>query len=140
MELLEFLVTTLSNSDKVWAIEELAEIYVRVQRQTNQDSIDFSSQVAQTERLITRIVKQYNDRYEKDGTKTPFVIKGTSNNLLTKTSAIENLKESLNPLEENPHSFADRVGHEILRRMGCAEEKIRLTQKSRDAGIDYWGE
>lgn len=140
MELLAFLVTELSNSTKVWSIEELAEMYILRESKISQDSIDFSTQLVRTESFIKRIVRQQNDRYIKDGMTAPFLIKGTSNNLLAKTNVLEILERSLLPLEENPHVFADRVGYEILRRIGCVEEQIRLTQKSRDAGIDYWGE
>jgi hypothetical protein len=140
MELLEFLVVHLSKSEKVWPIEELAKMYVTEEGNISQDSIDFSTQLVRAESSIKRIIKQQNDRYIKDGMTAPFLVKGTSHNLLTKTNVLEILEESLTSLEENPHAFADRVGREVLRRIGCAEEKIRLTQKSRDAGIDYWGE
>jgi len=140
MELLEFLVITLSKSDKVWLIEELAELYITEQYHISQDSIDFSSQLVRTENAIKRVVKQQNELYLKDATVAPFIIKGTSQNLLAKTQALDVLEESLNALEEPPHQFAERVGYEILRRMGCTESGIRVTQRSRDAGIDYWGE
>src|ERR1041384_2917228 len=125
MELLEFLVANLSKSAKVWPIEELAEMYVVGERNISQDSIDFSTELMRTESSIKRIIKQQNDRYTKDGMTAPFLVKGTSHNLLTKTNVLEILEKSLASLEEDPHIFADRVGHELLRRMGCAEENIQ---------------
>src|SRR5205085_9306947 len=110
MELIDFLVTTLFD-EQVWGIENLAAIYIANEGYINQESIDYSSQLVRTEKQIRKIIKLQNDKYQKDGLFPPFDIRGTSKHLFKATPTIKILKDSLNPLDENAHTFAERIGY-----------------------------
>ncbi|OHB84011.1 MAG: hypothetical protein A3J73_02325 [Planctomycetes bacterium RIFCSPHIGHO2_02_FULL_38_41] len=139
-EILTFLASKLDQTEKIITSELLAKQYVVKQLGILEDSADFSLKLEQIEKKIKENIKRTNERFEKDGFKAPFVIKGSSGNLIAKGGTFNNLKETFLLLEEKAHDFAERIGRELLRKIGCREEKIFITPKTADEGIDYYGE
>lgn len=139
-EILTFLADKLDQTEKIITSESLAKQYVVEQLGISEDSADFSLNLEQIEKRIKENIKRTNERFEKDGVKAPFVIKGSNGNLIAKGETFNNLKETFILLEEKAHDFAERIGGELLRKIGCREEKIFITPKTADEGIDYWGE
>ena len=138
-KVLSFLVRIITATEKAISIEFLAEQYLIEIIGISNDSVDFTINLEKVINKIRKSICKINERYEKDALELPFIIKGTSNNLVSKGITLDNLR-SLICIEEDPHTFAERIGREILRKIGCPEDKIIITPRTRDDGIDYWGE
>lgn len=138
-EILGFLINVLSNSDKTFRIQELAESFLEEVLLVNVDSIDYSSKLKAAENRIVSIARKENLKFYSDGLQEPFIIKGSSNNLICKAKGFNILLNSLCENSENCNEFSNRIGKEILKLLGCKESNIFITPDTGDDGIDYWG-
>ncbi len=138
-EILDFLINTIGPTSNPLTVDSLAERYVIAVLGILEDSVEFSSRAMAYSRRMINEVRKTNKSFERDRLELPFLIKGSFSNLIEKGPTFNILKESRYSLEENANEFAERVGAELLRKMGCNEKNIVITPKSADKGIDYWG-
>ncbi|SKA98316.1 hypothetical protein SAMN05443428_12822 [Caloramator quimbayensis] len=138
-DILLFILNKLHRLDKTCRIQDIAGSFIIEKLLINYDSIDYSSKLNLIENKMLSIIKRENAKFVNDGFEEPFIIKGSSNNLISKSESFNILYNSFFKNNENCNEFSNRIGRDILRLMGCKEENIFITPNSYDEGIDYWG-
>lgn len=137
--ILFFIINRFKFTEKTISIKLLAEAYLSEVMLLDDNCIDYCSKLREIENKIYTIIKKENEKFSKDNLLEPFIIRGSSADLVKKSETFNILQESINVSQENCNEFANRIGSELLKRMGCNDDDIVITPDSNDDGIDYWG-
>lgn len=134
-----FIVNKFRFTEKTLSIKRLAEEYLVEVMLLDDNCIDYCSKLRDIENKIYTLIKKENEKFLKDNFLEPFIIRGSASDLIKKSESFNILERSINLSGENCNHFANRIGNELLKLMGCTEEDIFITPDGGDEGIDYWG-